>query len=150
MNRVKRLTSISLLLITGTLACTKNTLNLPDPAPTIAGTYRAQVNAIPAPLKGESITLTIKPVTNNTAEVFFRATLNGQPGDSLVYKKAHISQQLFTTTLSKGCVSYTIYLNPTTGSEDVMTMTCSEENTINYSYTATGQQTGATLKFRKI
>lgn len=149
MNRVKRLTSISLLWLAGTLACTKNTLNIPEPAPTIAGTYRAQVNAIPAPLKGESITLTIKPVTNNTAELSFRATLNGQPGDSLVYKKAYISQQLFTTDLSKGCVSYSIYLNPLTDA-DVLTMTCSEENTINYSYAPTGQQTGAPLKFRKI
>lgn len=131
------------------VACTKNTLSPPNPAPSVEGTYQAQVSGTPFPVKVGNITLTIKSVAKDTAEVSLRTIFNGQSQDSLTYKRAFVAQQISRTSVNEGCINYIVYLTPSRES-NLLTLTCSESNIINYSYTPTGQSKGAVIKFKKI
>ena len=149
MSNLKLLINITILLVAGAIACTKDTLSPPDPAQSVAGIYQAQVNSMPFPIKGGNITLTIRSVTKDTAEVSLRTILNGQLEDSLTYKRAFVAQQINRTSVNEGCINYIIYLTPSKES-NLLTVTCSEKNIISYLYTPAGQQEEAVIKFKKI
>lgn len=142
---------ISLFLWVITSSCTKNTFTLPDPAPSIEGTYQAEIANKPFPVQGETVKLSIKSLSKDSVSVSLRATVNGQPADSITYNKARISQLLSNISVNKGCVSYSINLTPSVSSQsDFLSMTCSEENVISYFYTPAGQKIGTVTKFKKI
>ncbi|AUD01371.1 hypothetical protein [Spirosoma pollinicola] len=140
---------ITTALFAGAIACTKSTLSLPNPAPSVEGTYQAQVSGIPFPIKAGDITLTIKSVARDTAEVSLRTIIDGQPQDSLTYKSAFVAQQINRTSVNESCISYIVYLMPSRES-NLLTLTCSETNIVGFLYTPVGQQKGAVIKFKKI
>ena len=106
---------------------------------------------MPFPIKAGNITLTIKSVARDTAEVSLRSILNGQAQDSLTYKRAFVAQQISRTSVSvnEGCINYIVYLMPS-GESNLLTLTCSEYNIVSYLYTPSSQQKGAVIKFKKI
>lgn len=155
MASVKLLGRLFLFVVIGSVSCTKNTLNIPEPAQTLAGTYRLQATNTPLPIQGDNLTLTIQPVTNNTVGIVLRSSLNGQAVDSLTYQKAVVEQNfdsslfLGTATISVGCISYAIYLSPQK-TADLLRMTCSEKNVMYYYYTPVGQASVSVIKFKKV
>ncbi|GAB3774889.1 hypothetical protein GCM10028818_18260 [Spirosoma horti] len=148
---VNRSIRISLFLLAITSSCTKNTFTLPDPAPSIEGTYQAEIINKPFPVQGETVKLSIKSLSKDSVSVSLRATVNGQPADSITYTKVFISQQISRTTVNQGCVGYRINLTLSASDQsDFLSMTCSEENVISYFYTPTGQKIGTITKFKRI
>ena len=155
MTHTQWLSRLSLLVIVGTIACTKNTLTLPEPAQSVVGTYQTQVNSITLPTNNETTILTIKRTATDTVGVALRTSRNGQIIDSLSYQKAYIEQRFETrltmsaVNVGDGCINYTIYLTPTK-STNVLTMTCSEVNVIYYSYIPSGQKNSVKVRFKKV
>ncbi|AUD03922.1 hypothetical protein [Spirosoma pollinicola] len=142
------LTGLSLLMIGSFLACTRNTLSLPEPALSLAGTYQGKPNNTPFLINGETVDIQILPVAIDSVEVVMRGYVNGQQTDSLVYARDLVKQEFQTTALSKGCISYRIDLN--TGKEtNQLTMTCSEVNTLIYTFVPAGQTVGTRIRFKK-
>ncbi|AKD56748.1 hypothetical protein [Spirosoma radiotolerans] len=151
MRSINRLFWINFLLLVITSSCTKNTLTLPDPAPSLEGTYQAVSINKPFPIQGETVKLSIKSLSKDSVSVSLVATVNGQPADSITYNKARISQLISTVNVKKGCVSYSINLTSAASSQsDFLRMTCTEENVISYYYTPAGQNIGTITKFKKI
>ncbi|MVM31913.1 hypothetical protein GO755_17825 [Spirosoma sp. HMF4905] len=155
MVNLRLLGGLFLLVITGGMSCTKNTLNLPEPAQSLAGTYKIQATKNPLPIKGDDITLVIKPTASETVGIVVKSSLNGQLIDSLTYQKATVEQD-FDNSLAIGnvslrsvCISYTIYLTPQK-SADFLKMTCTETNVFYYYYTPVGQTGTTILKFKKV
>lgn len=148
---VNRLILTNLLLLALTSSCTKDKITLPDPAPSLEGTYQADVINKPFPVQGETVNLVIKSLSKDSVRVSFRATVNGQPTDSITYNKARINQLFSNSSVNKVCVNYSINLTPFGSSQSGwLSMTCSEENVFSYYYTPVGQNTGTITKFKKI
>ncbi|QIP11176.1 hypothetical protein G8759_00200 [Spirosoma aureum] len=143
----KLLTSLCLASAVGITSCVSNRIVLPEPAQTISGTYEAQANNAVVPIQGETFRLTIERVATDRVDVALVATVNGQLGDSLVYKSAQVGQQVIRTDLQGGCVSYSIKLI-STRAVGLLTMTCEEINV--FQYKMDGQQGTESLKFRKL
>ncbi|WP_460969566.1 hypothetical protein [Spirosoma migulaei] len=155
MANVRLLGRLFLLVMVGSVSCTKNNLNIPEPAPTIAGTYQLLTTNARLPIQGDNLTLTIQSVTNNTVGIVLRSSLNGQAVDSLTYQKVAVEQNfdsslfLGATAISVGCISYAIYLSPQK-TTDLLKMTCSEKNVMYYYYTPAGQMGVTLIKFKKV
>ena len=137
-----------LLTILGNVSCTENNLNLPEPAQSIEGTYEALTNSVPLPTQDQIVRLYIKRIDADSVEIATQATINGQPVNSLIYKKALVSQ-VTGRVADKWCVSCHVHVTSLNASE-LLTMTCKEESVFNYVYTPTGQQRGTTIKFKRI
>jgi hypothetical protein len=145
MNALKLLSYLLLLSwVTSNMACTKDRLNLPEPARSIEGAYEAQNNNTPFPIQGQVIRLNIKRITADSVEVVINATVGGQLGDSLVYKRAFVGQEFIGTVYGKTCVGYRVYLNRPQ-EINLLTMTCKEQNVFEYTH-----KSFATVKFKKI
>jgi hypothetical protein len=126
------------------LACTRDTLNLPEPAQTIEGDYEALNNQMTFPVQGKTLRLTVQRVATDSVSVLVRAVDNGQYGDSLSFKRAHVSQ-----ARQFNCIAYRVDM----GSQqriDQLTMTCDEVNVFKYLYKPANQQAFSIVKFRKI
>ncbi|GAB2536153.1 hypothetical protein [Spirosoma aerophilum] len=138
-----------LLALAGSLSCTKNTFNPPEPAVTLAGRYEARLTVPASQGQFDVISMTIDRVTTNTVTVQLRTSLQGKTVDSLTYLNASITQQLSITSFRKGCVSYAIQLAPGQPS-NIMTMTCEEENVFRYAYSPAGQPRETLFKLKRL
>lgn len=145
MNTLKSLTHLLLFSwIAGNIACTKNTLDLPEPARSIEGTYEAQNNITPSPTKGQVVRLTIKRVTADSVKVVINTAVGGQLADSLTYERVLVGQEFGGSTPGQMCVGYRIRL-VAQPKIDELRMTCREEGVFEYL-----SQGLATVKFKKI
>ena len=144
MMNAKLFGNLCLFALAGAMSCTKNTLNLPEPAQSVEGMYRAEMPSKTFPIKGQTVLLSVKRVNKDTVGVTMWADLNGQRGDSITYNKALIEQQLY---FGNSCISYVIYLK-NAQETNRLTMTCSEVSTFIYSLNS--QTYNQLARFKKI
>ncbi|MPR36026.1 hypothetical protein [Salmonirosea aquatica] len=99
-------------------AC-KNKDTNPDPASFLAGEYVSDTyygggssNPVSYPINGESVTMTITKVANDTVQIDIRSTPNDEysPGQNLTFPKAYIESR----SGEKGTTSYTVFFYPRT------------------------------------
>jgi hypothetical protein len=144
MNRFKMLAFLVMMVAFGNMSCTKNTLNLPEPAQTIEGVYEAKNYQTPFPIEGQTLQLTVRRVATNSVSVLVRATDNGQYRDSLFFNRAYVSQ-----VFSFNCIGYRVDMG-STPQIDQLTMTCGEINVFRYLYKPANQKNYSVLMFKKI
>jgi hypothetical protein len=153
MNKLRLLSYLLLAGATGFIACTKNTLNLPQPAQTIEGVYKAQTTSTLFPIQGKTLQLIVKQVSADSVSVVVQAIVNEQAGDSLTYRSVFVNQEFSMD----GCVAYRVYLTDQKVLDpqdqkgfEQLTMTCDEKNVFKYFYKPAGQQVFTVLKFKKL
>ncbi|QJD79440.1 hypothetical protein [Spirosoma rhododendri] len=134
-----------LLMLTAGLSCSReNLLTLPAPAPAIAGTYVNRHSYSTLPVQGDSVTVTLVSVANDTVDVTMQATSQGKPGTILRYGKRAVVQDFSVGS----CVSYVVPLNPGRDST-ILYMTCSDYNVLRYDTKQRPYFTGLTDRFFK-
>jgi hypothetical protein len=117
-----------LFVLVVTLSCSRESLlTLPTPAPSIAGTYVNRHNYYPLPVRGDSVTITLASIANDTVDVTMQASNKGKPDTVLRYGKRAVVQDFSVGS----CVSYVVRLNPGRDST-ILFMTCSEYNVLQY------------------
>ena len=144
MNKLRLLTLFVLMGMCGTVACTKNDLNLPEPAQTIEGVYEAQNNQTLFPIQGKTLQLTVRRVATDSVSVIVRAISNGYYSDSLSFKSAYVSPEY-----GFNCVGYRVYMS-SQRRIDQLNMACEEVNVFRYIYKPANEQTYSIVRFKKI
>lgn len=125
------------------------------PIDPIIGTYKANFfeetsSPVYYPINGQTVSLTIKPVSGDTVQVAIQATANGKysPGKDLSYSKAVVVSNVHTD----GTVIYYVYLNqPTTTDCGYNTLYIYSNLTMDYNFIPPGNGSclGARIRLKK-
>jgi len=147
----KRVLFGSLAVLLAGLSCSRdNRLTLPAPALAIAGTYASLPGTLPLPTAGDSVTVTLTSVANDTVDVVVQATQQGQPVTTQRYRKLPVVQHIEGAVQGTNCINYLIRLKPGTDSS-VFYMTCRDINVLQYARSLErSYYTGRAARFRKL
>jgi hypothetical protein len=112
------------------------------PIDPIFGTYQAKTfeetsSPITYPINGQTVSLTIKPVSGDTVQVAIQSTANGKysPGKDLIYPKAVVISKIHTD----GTAIYYVYLTqPTTTDCGYNTLYIYANHTMDYNFIPPG------------
>lgn len=146
MRMTKRALTDLMLLVTlySFSSCTQNTLDLPQPAQAIEGSYEAQNFQTPFPIQGQMLQLSVHPITTDSVAVKIRGLNRGQVVDSLEYRSAYIGQEF-----GAGCVAYRVYLR--SGPRiDQLNLSCEDVNVCRYLYKPADASWYWVTKFKKL
>lgn len=145
MNRFTLLSFFVSIGLCGQLACTRDRLNLPEPAQTIEGDYESGANQKPFALEGQTLRLTVHRVATDSVSVLVRVSgKNGQYRDSLSFERAYVSQES-----GYNCIGYRVYMGSQQRVNQLL-MTCDEINVFKYIYKPASAQSHSIIKFKRL
>lgn len=158
------LKSICYLLVTAvglSGSCNQPQIDFPKRAPAIEGTYQADTYYNKTgisnfyPIQGQTMTLKLTAVTDDSIRVEIKATANGDysPGSNRVYEKLLVNQEIDATLVNQkqvNCITYSIDL-PAIGGQPatagLLRKRCRTSG-IDYYFTAPVSQAEAHVEFR--
>lgn len=142
-------------------SCDQPQIDFPKRAPAIEGTYQADTYYNKAgvsnfyPIQGQTMTLKLTAVTDDSVRVEIQATANGDysPGSNRVYEKLLVNQEIDTDIVNKkqvNCITYSIDLPAIVGQSSTAGLLRKRCKTggIDYYFTAPVSQAEAHVEFR--